>query len=161
MTHDEYTALVAEGRFAELPGPLVPKGTVFENENGTIENVLLRPATSFAVIRSKRGALRANHWHRTDWHYIHVISGALLYFEEDRSWVPRTVPALKVLPGETVFTGPLTRHAVLSLEDGVFVTMALKVRSHEEHEADVVREELVSRERADWLVAEFAKASAG
>lgn len=145
MTHDEYTALVAEGRYSELPGPRVPKGTVFENENGTIENVLLRPATSFAVIRSKKGAIRANHWHRTDWHYIHVISGAIMYFEDE--------VVDQFLPGETVFTGPATRHAILSMEDGVFVTMSLRVRSHEAHELDVVRQEILSRSEADKLVA--------
>ena len=35
------------------------------------------------MIESKAGSLRANHYHKTDWHYCYVISGQIRYFYRD------------------------------------------------------------------------------
>ena len=32
------------------------------------------------LIDSKKGTLRANHYHKTDWHYCYVISGSIEYY---------------------------------------------------------------------------------
>ena len=35
------------------------------------------------MIESKAGSLRANHYHKTDWHYCYVLSGKNKYFYRD------------------------------------------------------------------------------
>ena len=41
----------------------------FVDERGEILNLLDVSVTSIAVITSKKGAVRANHYHKTDYHY--------------------------------------------------------------------------------------------
>jgi quercetin dioxygenase-like cupin family protein len=149
MTNTQYTSDVERGEWP--PSPSVPVDHAFRDERGVIRNVLLTPLNSVAVIESKRGAVRANHWHRTDWHYALVASGRVLYFE--RALGERAVPEpIAFGPGEMFFTPPGREHAMLFAEDSVILTFAKNVRSHENHEADLVRVEVVSRELADKLV---------
>lgn len=121
----------------------VPLDTPFVDERGSIQNLVLKPVTSVAVITSRRGTVRANHYHKTDWHYAYVVSGKILYFERDvgssEMPVPRTFGA-----GKMFFTPPMREHAMVFAEDTTFVTMAKNVRSHESHEADLVRVEFVT-----------------
>jgi quercetin dioxygenase-like cupin family protein len=78
-TNDSYTSRV---NAEEWPDDCaVPLDDPFVNESGAIQNLVLKPVGGMAVITTKAGALRSNHYHRTDWHYIYVVSGRVLYFE--------------------------------------------------------------------------------
>ena len=35
---------------------------------------------SAVLITSKKGTIRANHYHKTDWHYCYVLEGAIDYY---------------------------------------------------------------------------------
>jgi len=141
MNHEQFTQAVDEGNF---PGEtLVPLPESFRNTNGSIQNLLLKPCTSIAAITSRKGAIRANHYHRTDWHYAYVASGKVLYFERDIG--DKRIPVPRVfLPGDMFFTPPMREHAMLFGEDSLIFTFAKNVRSHEEHEADLVRVEFIA-----------------
>lgn len=127
---------------------LVPLNTPFEDNRGYIQNLLLSPITSVARITSKRGTVRANHYHLTDWHYAFVEAGEILYFERpiDSSTIPDPI---KVRPGTMFFTPPNVEHAMLFIEDTVFFTFAKNIRSHESHESDLVRVEFITHEIAE------------
>ena len=141
MTHDEYTTAVDEGRWPSTP--TVPLPGAFENDAGWIANLLLKPVRSVAAIRSRAGSVRANHYHRTDWHYAYVVSGRVLYFE--RAVGAKEIPRpLAYHPGDMFFTPPGREHAMLFPESTLILTFAKNVRSHEEHEADLVRVEFVT-----------------
>jgi quercetin dioxygenase-like cupin family protein len=149
LKHDAYTQNVHEGRYAG--GPRVPLPPPFDNDKGSIQNLLLKPCASVTEIRSKKGSTRANHYHKEDWHYAFVVSGKVLYFE--RAIGETAVePPIEVLPGEMFFTPPMREHCMLFAEDSVIITMAKRVRTHEEHEADVVRVAYVTPELAAWFV---------
>jgi quercetin dioxygenase-like cupin family protein len=126
--------------------PAVPLDTPFINENGVIQNLVLKPMTSVAVITSKKGTMRANHYHKTDWHYAYVVSGRILYFE--RSVDSQEIPEPREFKaGEMFFTPPMKEHTMVFPEETVFVTMAKNVRSHESHEADLVRVEFITPDK--------------
>lgn len=141
LDNKEYAAAVdAEQYPAE---PAVPLGTAFIDHRGQIVNVLHTPITSVARIVSKRGSTRANHWHRTDWHYAFVETGKVLYFE--RAIGSTEIPEPQVFErGSMFFTPPNREHCMLFAEDSVIYTFAKNVRSHENHEADVVRVEFIT-----------------
>lgn len=148
MNNEEYTSAVDRG---EWPADAtVPLPEPFVNENGEIQNLVLKPMQSVTALRSVKGAVRANHWHRTDWHYTYVASGRVMYVESDglgpgSGW-------MKVYEaGQLFFTRPLVRHAMVFLEDSLIITMARNVRSHEEHEADLVRVNVVEPGSALYL----------
>lgn len=136
MTNRQYTALVEAGKFPE--DPEVPIDAPFMNANGLIVNLLLEKFTSVALIGSQAGAIRANHYHKTDWHYAFVLKGGV-----DYHWRPvgsKEVPECRFFgQGQMFFTPPLVEHAMCFSEDTEFVTFAKNVRDAEHHEEDLVR----------------------
>jgi dTDP-4-dehydrorhamnose 3,5-epimerase-like enzyme len=131
----------------------VPLDDIFRDERGEIQNLILNPITSVARISSKRGSIRANHYHKTDWHYAFIESGSILYFERKvgEQSIPKPVLFSK---GQMFFTGPNVEHAMLFTEDTVFYTFARNVRSHLSHESDLVRVNMITAEIATHFLHE-------
>lgn len=134
--NQEYTEKVSQQIF---PSQLeVPLDDMYKDERGEILNLLLTSITSVARITSQKGAVRANHFHKTDWHYSYVESGEILYFERSVGSSEIPVP-IKYKTSEMFFTKPLVEHAMLFTMDTVLFTFAKNIRSHESHESDVER----------------------
>ena len=144
MTNNlNYTQLVDKSQFPS--DAVVPLDDFFKDERGEIINLLLTPITSVARITSKAGSVRANHYHKTDWHYAFVESGKILYFERDIGAVD--VPEPKIFKsGQMFFTRPNVEHAMLFTEDSIFYTFAKNIRSRDNHESDLERVSFVTPE---------------
>ena len=144
LSNREFTAMVDRGAYPEQVA--VPLEEPFVNANGVIQNLVLERFTSAAIIHSVAGAVRANHSHKTDWHYAYVLRGSIWYY-----WRPagtKIEPQHSIFgPGTMFFTPPQVEHAMFFPEDGSFVTFARNVRDHETHEADLVRVPLIAVER--------------
>jgi quercetin dioxygenase-like cupin family protein len=137
MNNQEYAAAVDKEQYPT--DPTVPLASNFVDERGVIQNILFSPINSVAIIESKAGSVRSNHYHKTDSHYLYVLSGKLEYSERNingTAVIVRTYGA-----GEMFFTGPQKVHKVVFLEDTVLLSLAKNVRDHEHHEQDVVRKE--------------------
>lgn len=137
MTNREYTALVEVGKFPE--SPRVPLDMPFVNANGKILNLLTEKFTHAAVLHSPAGVVRANHYHKTDWHYAYVVSGSVDYY-----WRPfgsKAAPKNELFhPGQMFFSPPLVVHAMVFYEPTIILTFAKNARSeHRTHEDDLVR----------------------
>jgi len=131
----QFTGLVRRGEYPEQVR--VPLDDPFVNQAGEIQNLLLEDFTSVALIHTRGGMVRANHYHKTDWHYAYVLSGEIHYF-----WRPVGVKDAKLQifkPGSMFFTPPLVEHCMYFAEQTSFMTFARNVRDHEHHEEDVVR----------------------
>ena len=63
--------------------PLVNLEKPFVDVRGSIQPLVDLMMRSAVMIESKAGSLRANHYHKTDWHYCYVISGQIRYFYKD------------------------------------------------------------------------------
>lgn len=140
-TNREYTALVEAGVFPDCP--VVPIDAPFINENGVIMNLLLEKFSSIALISSRAGSVRANHYHKTDWHYAFVLSGTIHYF-----WRPvgnqEKPQEMRFTTHSMFFTPPLVEHAMYFPEPTTFITFAKNIRDHKSHEADLVRVPLIA-----------------
>lgn len=150
MTNDEYTSLVDHGEWPDER--LVPLDAPFLNPSGSIQNLVLKPITSVASIESVKGSVRSNHYHLTDWHYIYVASGSLAYLERPVGSIEIPAPVV-FRKGDMFLTPPMAEHAVVFLEDTQIITMAKNVRSHDGHEADLVRVLFVTKDMADEILA--------
>ena len=53
--------------------PLVKLQNPFIDRRGSIQPLVDLMMQSAVMIESKAGSLRANHYHKTDWHYCYVI----------------------------------------------------------------------------------------
>ena len=136
LSHAEYTSLVDEGQYPSEP--LVPLDEPFVNAAGRILNVLLKRFSSAAFIESHAGSMRANHYHKTDWHYSFVISGTVRY-----GWraagSSETPQVMDFGPGQLFFTPPMVEHVMFFPVSTTFMTFARNLRDHDSHESDVVR----------------------
>lgn len=114
----------------------------FVDARGAIQPILDADFKSAVLITSKKGSVRANHYHKTDWHYCYMITGRMEYFE--RPTGSQEPPKRFVVEaGQMVFTPPHVDHAMRFLEDTMWVTLSRNPRDQASYEADVVRIKLI------------------
>ena len=114
----------------------------FIDDRGEIQPLTDVTVQSTLMIHSKKGAIRANHYHKKDWHFDHVISGEFEYYWRE---VGDTTPPQKIIarPGDTIFSPPMVEHALLFTQDTVQVVLSGNPRDQAAYEEDVVRVKLI------------------
>ena len=60
--------------------PIVILEEPFSDVRGKIQPLVDEMMKSAVLIESKAGSLRANHYHKTDWHYCYVMEGRIQYY---------------------------------------------------------------------------------
>ena len=112
------------------------------DERGAIQSLVNFPMKNLSLISSRKGTVRSNHYHVTDWHYMYVMSGSFDYYY--RPTGSNEKPAvIRLNAGEMVFTPPMEDHATVFLEDTQILVMSRNPRDQEAYEADVRRVTLV------------------
>jgi quercetin dioxygenase-like cupin family protein len=119
----------------ELPPPHV-------DQRGAIQPLVDFPMKNVSLISSKKGTVRSNHYHVSDWHYMYVLSGSFEYHFRRAGSLDRPVQ-IKLRVGEMVFTPPMEEHATVFLEDTEILVASRNVRDQDVYEADVKRVKLV------------------
>ena len=117
---------------------IIPIRKSFVDVRGEIKNLIDAPFTSAAIITSVKGAIRGNHYHRNDYHYCWLQSGAMEYFhrpagtrQRPRRWV--------VKPGQMFYTPPGYEHAMVFTRKSVLFVFARNNREMKNYEADTIR----------------------
>ncbi len=128
-----------EEEIAKFPQTvIVPLEAPFEDERGGIQPLVDEMMESAVLISSKKGTVRANHYHNTDWHYCYVINGRIEYHHRPQG-SDAEPEMVTVEAGQLFFTPPMVDHAMVFAEDTVFLTLGRNSRTQEVYEADVVR----------------------
>ena len=110
----------------------------YVDSRGVIQNLIHHELGSAVIISSNAGAVRAEHWHKEDFHYCYLISGELLYCE--RPVGSKEDPSkIIIYPGQLFFTGPNVEHSMYFTKDSVFMTLGKLSRTHDSYEQDLVR----------------------
>ena len=110
---------------------------------GSIIKVLEGKITSVLVIPSKKGAIRANHYHKRDSHYVYMISGKMRYTVKDLTKKHARKQSVILKAGDLVYTPPMVAHAMEFLNDSVFLALTTELRDQKHYENDTTRIELV------------------
>ena len=109
---------------------------------GAISNLFEGRIEHIALITSKKGSVRANHYHKADHQYIYLVSGAYESHSLDtRNPAKRQV--LKVKPGDIVYTPPLIAHAQKFTEDSVFLALSTQQREAGKYENDTLAYQVI------------------
>jgi len=117
---------------------LVPLEPAHTDERGGIQSLVNFPVKNTSLITSKKGTVRSNHYHVTDWHYMYILSGQVDYYY--RPTGTQEEPTKIVLnKGDMVFTPPMEDHATVFTEDTVLLAMSRNPRDQEAYESDVKR----------------------
>lgn len=138
--------VTSEERKAWPKDVIVPLDHAFTDARGRIVPLVDLPMESCVLIESKKGTVRANHYHQTDWHYCYVISGEIEYHHRPHGSSAEPDVVI-VRQGQLFFTGPGVDHAMVFLEDTSFMCMGRNSRAQEVYEADVVRIAPLKEER--------------
>ena len=110
----------------------------FVDARGAIQPLVDEDMKSCVLISSKQGTVRANHYHKTDWHYCYVLKGLIEYYH--RPTGSDAAPEKVTVEAEQMFfTPPMVDHSMVFPEDTVFITWGRNSRLQEVYEADVVR----------------------
>jgi quercetin dioxygenase-like cupin family protein len=116
----------------------VPLEQAFTDARGSIQPLVDLDMKSCVLIESKKGTVRANHYHRTDWHFCYVLDGLIEYYHRPQG--SNEAPQKEVIrKGELFFTPPLVEHAMVFAQDTLFLTLGRNSREQAVYEADVVR----------------------
>lgn len=118
----------------------------FVDERGGIARVVDQdnfPIRAVLRITSKAGTIRANHYHKTDYHYIYIESGKCEYSERPADKPGVEIETVVIGPGDIVLSNPGVIHAVKFLEDTIFYAFTTEKREQDQYEGDTVRIKIV------------------
>lgn len=101
------------------------------------------PITSVLYITCKKGAVRANHYHKKDTHYSYILNGSMEYTYKELKTKNSKLKTIVVSAGQIVETPPMTMHAMRFLEDSIFIALTTEARDQKKYEKDTVRVKLV------------------
>ena len=93
---------------------------------------------SASLIVSKKNTWRANHYHKTDWHFIYVLDGAFEYYYR-KTHSNEKIKKIIVKKNQLLFTGPLVDHAMLYTEETKILVLSKNPRDQKTYEEDTVR----------------------
>ena len=125
--------------------PILPLKKPYSDDRGIIQNLVSLNETqihSAVLIESKKGSIRANHYHKVDWHYCYIISGSIEYYYRPTNSDKEPIKIL-INTGQVFYTPPMVEHAMVFPEDTIFLTLGGGTRIHEDYENDLVRVNLV------------------
>jgi len=127
--------------------------SAFHDDRGDIFNVFEGRIEHIALITSKKGSVRANHYHKEDLQYIYLISGEYeSHCVDTRDTSKRQI--LKVKAGDIVETPPYIAHAQKFTEDSVFLALTTRQRESGKYESDTIAYQVI----AGYLNPELKKA---
>src|SRR3972149_6811285 len=102
------------------------------DDRGAIQSLVNLPMKNISLISSKRGSVRSNHYHVTDWHYMYVLNGSFDYY-----WRPtgsNAAPSVvRVSEGEMIFTPPMEDHATVFLEETQILVASRNARDQQSY----------------------------
>ena len=96
---------------------------VLEDERGIISNILEEPINHVAIIKSKKGAIRANHYHPNQIQYVYLVSGRYESVSKDLKNEDTEIEKIIIEPGSLVITPPMIAHAWNILEDSIMLNL--------------------------------------
>ncbi|CAA6604981.1 conserved hypothetical protein [Rhodospirillaceae bacterium LM-1] len=117
---------------------IVPLEKPFVDDRGAIQPLVDVPMESCVLIQSKKGTVRANHVHTTDWHYCYVLDGEIDYYHRPHG-SSETPEKITIVKGQMFFTPPEVDHAMVFTKDTSFLTWGRNSRAQEVYEADIRR----------------------
>lgn len=113
---------------------------VFKDKRGNIADIFYNhPIDHVAIINSKKGALRGDHYHKVTTQHMFMVKGSLRYYFRNLNQSDDEVKSVVVREGEMVTTPPLEVHALEILENNQFIVFSEGKRGGKDYESDTFR----------------------
>ncbi len=110
------------------------------DDRGSISDIFYNhPIDHIAIINSKKGSFRGDHYHKFTTQHIFMTKGSLRYYYRLVNEKNDKVRSVVVRVGEMVTTGPNEVHALETLEDNQFIAFSEGKRGGNDYESDTYR----------------------
>ena len=135
------------------------KSTLFKNnqrdqdDRGEILSIVDESVNNVSIMTCNPGALRSNHYHHTDFHFMYVLEGEIDYFFKDIG--SEEVSYLKVRTGDTIFTPDNEIHATYFPIKTRLIVSSKFPRDQATYEKDTVRVPFVTIENIQELLTKY------
>ena len=113
-------------------------GKVFRDERGYLLKILDKGFSSCIEIFSKKGTIRANHYHKKDEHFCYVLKGEILFFYRNRKKGSKLNHKI-MKKGDLFFTTYDQDHLAYFLKTTHFLSYSSRKRTKIDYEKDLVR----------------------
>ncbi len=118
----------------------------FKDDRGYISRIVDTdeyPLRAVLYITSKKGTVRANHYHKKDAHFVYCLTGKFRYSEKNMKKKNSKIESVILKPGDVVLSKPGIAHAMEFLEDTVFLAFTTEKRTQDLYEDDIKRVKIV------------------
>ena len=111
----------------------------FKDKRGTITDIFYKEQINHvAIIKSKKGARRGDHYHKKTTQFMYITKGKLEYWYKKLN--SKSKAKMKILkPGDLVKTPPLEMHALKMLSSNEFIVFTVGKRGGKDYESDTYR----------------------
>tara|TARA_A100001015_G_scaffold269367_1_gene320987 strand:+ start:1661 stop:2077 length:417 start_codon:yes stop_codon:yes gene_type:complete len=126
---------------------------IIKDKRGFILPLVDKQSKSVSLLKSGVGAIRANHYHKSDWHYIYVLKGAFMYFYKNKN--EKKTHHVEVKAGESIFTPPKLWHATYHHKLTEMLVVSKNFRDRKTYEKDTVRVNFVTKNDVKKILKKF------
>jgi len=129
-------------------------GKVFKDERGYLLKILDKGFSSCIEIFSKKGSIRANHYHKKDEHFCYVLKGEILFFYRNRKKGSKL--NYKIMKkGDLFFTTYDQDHMAYFLKTTHFLSYSSRKRSQIDYEKDLVRLHMDKEKKIKEVISKY------
>ena len=129
-------------------------GKVFKDERGYLLKILDKGFSSCIEIFSKKGSIRANHYHKKDEHFCYILKGEILFFYRNRKKGSKL--NYKIMKkGDLFFTTYDQDHLAYFLKTTHFLSYSSRKRSKFDYENDLVRLNMDKEQKIKEIISKY------
>ena len=129
-------------------------GKVFKDERGYLLKILDKGFSSCIEIFSKKGSIRANHYHKNDEHFCYILKGEILFFYRNRKKGSKL--NYKIMKkGDLFFTTYDQDHMAYFLKTTHFLSYSSRKRSQFDYEKDLVRLNMDKEKKIKEIISKY------
>ena len=129
-------------------------GKTFKDKRGWLKKILDGNFSSCIEIYSKKGSVRANHYHKKDTHFIYVINGEILYFYKDRKRRAKTRFKL-MKKNDLFFTPAMQEHMAYFTKNTHFLAFSTRKRTKFDYEKDLIKVNMRDYQEVTAAIAKY------
>ena len=119
--------------------PILNVPQEFADSRGIILNIVDGQLGDVAIIHSTKGAIRANHHHKLDWHITYLLEGKVSYFySEAENTKESEVSETELNKGDLLLTPKMTWHKFKFIENSIMVVVSGLSRKKDLYDLDTV-----------------------
>jgi len=126
-----------------------------KSDRGEILSIVDEKVSNVSIITCNAGAIRSNHYHKKDFHFMFVLEGRIDYFF--KNIITEEVNYLCVLPGQNIFTPKKEIHATFFPVKTKLIVSSGFPRDQTTYENDTVRVKFLDNSNLEEMLDKYAQ----